>query len=63
MEKRNLKQNITVNGNDMIQSLFSMTPYYWRTSEADRTKLTDVERLETEIDFDIYIYQKNGGVK
>ena len=63
LEKRNLKQNITVNGNDMIQSLFSMTPYYWRTSEADRTKLTDVERLETEIDFDIYIYQKYGGVK
>ena len=63
LEMRNLKQNITVIGNDMIQALFSMTPYYWRTSEADRAKLTDIDRLETEIDFNIYIYQKDGQAK
>ena len=44
----------------MIQALFSMTPYYWRTSESDRSKLMNVDSLVTELDFDIYIYRKEG---
>ncbi len=59
-DKRNLQTAITVEGNDMIQALFSMTPYYWRTSDADRAKLAELDRLETELDFDIYIYRKDG---
>jgi hypothetical protein len=38
--------------------LFSMTPYYWRTSEHDRAKLESLDTLKTTVDFDIYIYQK-----
>ena len=60
LEQRSLKTTITVTGNDMIQALFSMTPYYWRTSEADKAKLNTLESLETELDFNIYIYQKDG---
>jgi hypothetical protein len=35
-----------------------MTPYYWRTSEADREKLDPLDELTTEVDFDIYLYRK-----
>lgn len=59
MEKRSLRQTITVEGNDAVNALFSMTPYYWRTSEHDRAKLVGIERLETEIDFDIFLYGKD----
>lgn len=57
-QKRNLKTEITVEGNEMIRALFSMTPYYWRTSESDRAKLNGVDRLNTELDFDIFVYRK-----
>jgi 23S rRNA (guanine745-N1)-methyltransferase len=49
---------ITVEGEEAIEALFSMTPYYWRTSEADRAKLKNLQTLTTEVDFDIFIYQK-----
>ena len=36
-----------------------MTPYYWRTSEADKEKLLGVESLKTEVEFEIYVYKKS----
>lgn len=59
-DKKRIQTNITVKGNSMIHALFSMTPYYWRTSESDRAKLNGIEYLETELDFDVYIYRKDG---
>ena len=35
-----------------------MTPYYWRTGEADKQKLAQLERLTTEVDMLLYIYRK-----
>ena len=61
IRRERLCQRITVEGEERIAALFSMTPYYWRTSEADRAKLEGVERLETQIDFDIFVYKKEGG--
>lgn len=58
LEKRTLHTTIEVKGNEMIRALFSMTPYYWRTSPSDSRKLDWLEVLETELDFDIYIYRK-----
>ena len=59
VEKRTLRTTISVKGNDMIRALFSMTPYYWRTSPSDSQKLDGLDVLETELDFDIYIYRKD----
>ena len=53
-----LTYTVTVEGQEHIQALFSMTPYYWRTSEADRAKLNGLEELTTEVDFDIMIFRK-----
>ena len=49
---------IEVEGKDNIAALFSMTPYYWRTSEADREKLSSLDSLKTQIEFEINIYRK-----
>ena len=54
-----IRQEITVSGREMIDALFSMTPYYWRTSPQDRQKLQSVDRLTTEVDFDIFLYRKD----
>lgn len=56
--RERLTYTVTVEGREAIDALFSMTPYYWRTSEADRAKLNAIESLTTELDFDIFIYQK-----
>lgn len=47
-----------IEGKDNIAALFSMTPYYWRTSESDKEKLSRLESLETDIEFEIHVYQK-----
>ena len=56
VEERKLSYEITVEGTERINALFSMTPYYWRTSEHDREKLTNLTSLTTEIDFDILTF-------
>lgn len=59
-DQKKLTYEITVEGREAIDALFSMTPYYWRTSEHDRAKLESLDTLKTTVDFDIYIYQKKG---
>ena len=49
---------ITVRGQDDVQALFSMTPYYWRTSPDDRAKLEALDQLKTEVDMLLYVYRK-----
>lgn len=41
-----------------IQSLFSMTPYYYRTTSAGRERLDALDTLETVVDFDVFVYRK-----
>ena len=58
IERASCRYEITVRGNDAICALFSMTPYYWRTSPTDRAKLEGIEELTTELDFDLFLYEK-----
>ena len=48
---------VTVTG-EAIRDLFSMTPYYWKTSKTDSEKLLGLEKLETELSFRIAVYQR-----
>lgn len=52
------RHEICVEGRDDIEALFSMTPYYWRTSEIDREKLKGIDSLKTEVEFEINVYKK-----
>ena len=56
--RERLKYTVTVEGQKNIQNLFSMTPYYWRTSREDAKKLEGLSSLTTEIDILFSIYKK-----
>ena len=43
-----------------LKTLFSMTPYFYRTSEADKAKLDNVENIELTASFIILEYVKEG---
>lgn len=58
LSRERLHYEFTVEGNEQLMALFSMTPYYWRTAEKDRQKLQRLERLTTEADFDLFLYKK-----
>ncbi len=59
-----LIKTVTVDGSialpdrQTISDLFTMTPYFWKTPKEGSARLEKLERLETEISFDIYIYRK-----
>jgi len=40
-------------------ALFHMTPYAWKTPKEGIAKLEKLEKMETEIGFDIHVYQKS----
>lgn len=52
-----VRYDIELTDNKDIMSLFSMTPYYWRTSADDASKLADTDRLRTEVDIIISVYK------
>ena len=54
-----VKGKIKLESHEQIMNLFSMTPYYWKTSEEDVKKLENLCELETEIHFDFLVYRKN----
>jgi 23S rRNA (guanine745-N1)-methyltransferase len=58
VERQVVRDEIVVVGKEQIEHLFSMTPYYWRTSSQDKQKLSQLERLVTEIEFDCRVYRK-----
>jgi 23S rRNA (guanine745-N1)-methyltransferase len=59
VQKYRIKDEIYLEDPLLIEALFSMTPYYWRTSQEDHQKLKNAERLITEIDFDIFLFRKD----
>ena len=50
--------SIEIKGKENISALFSMTPYYWRTSEGDKEKLARIDSLVTDVEFEINVYKK-----
>lgn len=59
VETRNVAFTVTVTDPAHREALFSMTPYYWRTSREGHSRLAAADVLETEVSFDLHIYRKN----
>lgn len=59
IDKQILSFEADIDGNEMINSLFSMTPYYWRTSIDDKAKLSGLDHLKTRVEVEFYVYKKN----
>ena len=53
-----IKANITVDGAHTLD-LLTMTPYYWHTSSEQQRVISDLKQLETQIHFDIRVYQNS----
>ena len=54
----NLKYTVKIVGKETIYNLFTMTPYYHRTSLNDKKKLEDVDEIDTTIEVNFAIYKK-----
>lgn len=59
-DSKELKYNITLKSSEDIYNLFTMTPYYYKTSKEDLEKLLKLETLTTTVHFAIEIYKKVG---
>ena len=57
VERMRVKEQVQVAGED-LQTLFAMTPYYYRTSEADKEKLKKCSLMTVTLDFVIVKYKK-----
>ena len=53
-----IEKTVKIEGQNAIQSLFMMTPYYYRTRPEDKVRLSKISSLETEISFRLAVYQK-----
>ena len=60
LERREIRGNIRLKCNADIRSVFTMTPYYYKTGAKDQEKLTHLAELDTEIEFGILSYRKAG---
>lgn len=58
MEKLEIKNAIRLRSNKDITNVFTMTPYYYKTSAEDQKKLQSLTELETETEFGILIYRR-----
>ncbi|MBR4866922.1 MAG: methyltransferase domain-containing protein [Clostridia bacterium] len=59
VDRRRVEGNIILEDPAMIQALFTMTPYYWKSSKESSERANSATRLETEIGFDFILYQKD----
>lgn len=57
--KENKVNSIININNQEIQDLFTMTPYYYKTSQEAKNRLKQLDKLTTKIEFTIRIYQKD----
>ncbi len=60
IEKSEIKYELHLDNNEDIMSLFSMTPYYYKTSREDQAKAEKLTELKTGIEFGIIVYKKRG---
>ena len=57
-DTRVIDYTIHVQGQDMLQALFQMTPYYWKTPRSGIEALKTIEELDVRIQFHLDIYKK-----
>lgn len=53
-----VKDKIRLTSNEQIQSLFRMTPYYYKTGAKDQQKLYTLQQLSVRIEFGVLVYRK-----
>ena len=54
-----VRYNIHLENSQHTMALFGMTPYAWKTPQEGVERLRALDRLDTQIGFDIHLYRKN----
>lgn len=57
VSKTKVTDKVCINGED-LKTLFSMTPYYYRTSKEDKEKLDSVNTLDLTVNFTVFEFLK-----
>lgn len=60
LEKIPVSYNIYLPCQEDIANLFAMTPYFYKTGEDGKKRLYELGNLETEVSFEILIYEREG---
>lgn len=58
IKRKNLKYTTRIIGKENIYNLFTMTPYFHRTSQQDKQKLECINELETTVEVNFLVYEK-----
>lgn len=59
VETEKVSTLIKLKDNQSILDLFTMTPYFWKTPKKGADKLKVFDTLETEVSFDVHVYEKD----
>lgn len=59
LESREVYTRINLEDKQTIMDLFTMTPYFWKTPRDGVEKLKALEFLETEVSFNVHVYEKD----
>ena len=59
LTRRDVCYSAVISPREMIENLFMMTPYYYKTGAADQAKLAALDSLETELAFAVYALCRN----
>lgn len=60
LQYEEVKDEIQLVSNEQIQSLFRMTPYYYKTGIDDQKKLNNLRELNVRTQFGVLVYKKEG---
>ena len=58
ISERTVRRTLTLDNQDDIRSLFMMTPYYYKTGQADQQKVSAMDSLTTQIECAVRIYRR-----
>ena len=58
IDEIHIKDDITLKTKQEIYDLFTMTPYYYKTSKQSIEKLLQLDSLKTRVSFVLLVYQK-----
>ena len=58
VSERKIDYTLTLDRHELIAALIKMTPYFYRTSPADRARAENADRIETEVSFRLLTYKK-----
>ncbi|MDE6671006.1 MAG: methyltransferase domain-containing protein [Ruminococcus sp.] len=59
VDRKRITYKFRLESQQDIQSLFSMTPYYYRTGKNQQEKLSKLENLEITADFELLTYRRS----